>query len=142
MPTQGLPSFTKTGTATRRGEFNPPTFRSCAPFSWTARFVLYLWFWNQIFTCVGVNRIKLARCSLSGADKYLCWRNLLSSSYVCALEKRTRRFRFLCVKLGSFEVLRWSWSFSSSCSMSWSSCSWSWSERGSARCGDVADGPT
>ena len=37
----------------------------------------------------------LARCSLSGADRYRCCLNLRSSSYVCALEKRTRLLRFL-----------------------------------------------
>ena len=133
FPIHGRPSLTSTGTATRRGEFRLPTFKSWAPFSWTARFVLYLWFWNQIFTCVGVSRIRLARCSLSGADKYLCCLNLLSNSYVCALENRTRRFRFLCDKLESEPALSgWSLSLSSSCSklswiLSWSwSCSWSW----------------
>lgn len=55
----------------------------------------YLWFWNQILTWVGVSCIIEAKCSLSGADRYLCWRNLRSNSYVCALEKSTRRLRFL-----------------------------------------------
>ena len=36
-----------------------------------------------------------AKCSLSGADKYLCWRNLLSSSKVWAFENSTLLFRFL-----------------------------------------------
>ena len=67
-----------------------------SPCSLMCRFCLYLWFWNQIFTCVGVRQIILARCSRSGADKYLCWRNLLSSSNVWAFVKRTRRFRFFC----------------------------------------------
>ena len=35
-----------------------------------------------------------AKCSLSGADKYLCCLNRRSNSYVCALEKRTRLFLF------------------------------------------------
>lgn len=89
----GLPSLTNTGTATRRGDGS-----GCksSPFSCRARFNLYLWFWNQIFTCVGVNRIMLAKCSLSGADKYLCCLNLRSSSYVCAFENRIRRLRFFC----------------------------------------------
>lgn len=144
FPKHGRPSLTNTGTATRRGELNPPMFKSCAPFSWTARLVLYLWFWNQIFTCVGVKRIKLAKCSRSGADRYRCWRNRLSSSYVCALENKTRRLRFLCTILGSLLLLLiWSWSWSSSswsrsCSLSWSS----WSCRGSATGGDDADAPT
>lgn len=141
FPMQGLPSFTSTGTATRLGEFKPPTFKSWAPFSWTARFVLYLWFWNQIFTCVGVKRIKLARCSLSGADKYRCCLNRLSNSYVCALENKTRRLRFLW----ETELGGWSWSLSSSCSKLWSwSRSWSWScsWRPSVTAGDTAAGPT
>ena len=65
------------------------------PFSWAALLVLYLWFWNQIFTWVGDNRIQDAKCSRSGADKYLCCLNLLSSSKVCCLENKTLRFRFL-----------------------------------------------
>lgn len=144
LPTQGLPSFTKTGTATRRGELSPPTLNSWAPFSCTARFVLYLWFWNQIFTWVGVRRIRLARCSRSGAERYLCWRNLRSNSYVCAFENKTRRFRFLCAKLGSEGMFDcWSWSWSSSCS-SWSSWSSSWSGSclGSGIGGELAEGPT
>lgn len=93
---QGLPSRTKTGTATRRGDGSAPgCCCSWTPFSCCARFVLYRWFWNQIFTWVGVRRIILARCSRSGADRYLCCRNRRSSSNVCALEKSTRRFRFL-----------------------------------------------
>ena len=88
---QGLPSLTNTGTATLRGEGRG--FKS-KPFSARDRFNLYLWFWNQIFTCVGVNLIILARCSRSGADKYLCCRNLLSNSYVCAFENKTLLLRF------------------------------------------------
>lgn len=61
---QGLPSLTSTGTATRLGEHPllPASTRSLA-----ALFVLYLWFWNQIFTWVGVRRMMEARCSRSGA---------------------------------------------------------------------------
>lgn len=66
---QGFPSLTNTGTATLLGEGRG--FKS-SPFSCLARFSLYLWFWNQIFTCTGVSRIMLARCSLSGAERYLC----------------------------------------------------------------------
>lgn len=90
---QGLPSRTRTGTATRRGDGKG--FMS-NPFSWRARFILYLWFWNHIFTCVGLSRIMLAKCSLSGAERYLCCRKRRSSSYVCALENNTLRFRFFC----------------------------------------------
>lgn len=79
---QGFPSLTNTGTATLLGEGRG--FKS-SPFSCLARFSLYLWFWNQIFTCTGVSRIMLARCSLSGAERYL---------WVWALENRTRLFRF------------------------------------------------
>lgn len=74
---QGFPSLTKTGTATRLGEGRWVT---SIPFSARALFILYRWFWNQIFTWVGVRRIKLARCSLSGADRYLCCLKRRSSS--------------------------------------------------------------
>jgi hypothetical protein len=37
----------------------------------------------------------LARCSLSGADRYRCCLNLRSNSYVCAFENRTLLLRFL-----------------------------------------------
>ena len=92
----GLPSLTKTGMATRLGETN---WTISMPFSARALFILYLWFWNQIFTWVGVSRRALARCSLSGAERYLCWRNLRSSSYVWALEKSTLLFLFFTVSL-------------------------------------------
>jgi len=51
----GLPSRTSTGTATRLGEDRALAAAAawcstCMPFSCCARFVLYLWFWNQIFT--------------------------------------------------------------------------------------------
>lgn len=95
----GFPSRTSTGTATRRGDGIGPCCWCCwcsyDPFSLCALFVLYRWFWNQIFTWVGVSRMRLARCSRSGADRYFCWRNRLSNSYVWAFEKRTRRLRFL-----------------------------------------------
>lgn len=39
-----------------------------------------LYLMNAKLTCVGVRWIKLAKCSLSGADKYFCCLNLLSSS--------------------------------------------------------------
>lgn len=75
---QGLPSRTKTGTATLRGEGRGVMSK---PFSCLALFVLYLWFWNQILTCVGVKRMMLAKCSLSGAERYLCCRNLKFRKY-------------------------------------------------------------
>lgn len=131
----GLPSFTRTGTATLRGDVNPPTLISCVPFSWYARLVLYLWFWNQILTWVGVNLIKLARCSLSGAERYFCCRNLRSNSKVWAFEKRTLRLRFLWERdVSPTDGESWSLSPSSS---SWSSMS----TRRSAPGGDVADAP-
>lgn len=37
-------------------------------------------------TCVGVKCINDAKCSLSGADKYFCCLNLLSSSYTCNIQ--------------------------------------------------------
>lgn len=90
---QGFPSLINNGTATLLGEHPLPL---ASTLSVAARFVLYLWFWNQIFTCVGVSRMIEARCSLSGALKYLCCRKRLSSSNVCAFENNTRLFRFLC----------------------------------------------
>lgn len=57
------------------------------------RLHLYLLFWNQIFTCVEVSLSKLASCSLSGADRYLCCLNLLSNSNTCAWENSTLGFR-------------------------------------------------
>lgn len=115
----GLPSLTSTGTATRLGDGS-----GCksSPFSWRARFNLYLWFWNQIFTCVGVSLMILAKCSLSGADKYLCCRNRRSSSYVCAFENKIRRFRFFCVS-EEFELFWESPSVTSSSSPSFSDSS-------------------
>lgn len=81
----GLPSLTKTGTATRRGEgrASPPYLSrlgrasSCSGGSG-----------DQIFTCVGVRRIRLARCSRSGADRYRCCRKRRSSSRRSALWRR------------------------------------------------------
>lgn len=90
---QGFPSFISNGTATLLGEHPLPL---ASTLSVAALFVLYLWFWNQIFTWVGVSRMMEAKCSLSGALRYLCWRKRLSSSKVCALENSTRLFRFLC----------------------------------------------
>ncbi len=90
----GLPSRTKMGTTTLRSTGG--WLRSWAH-SIRALFILYLWFWNQIFTCVGVRRSRCASCSRSGEDRYRCWRKHLSSSYVWALENNTRRFfRFSC----------------------------------------------
>lgn len=73
----GLPSRTSTGTATRLGDG-----RGCksSPFSCRARFNLYLWFWNHIFTCTGDSLIMLAKCSRSGAERYRCCLNRRSSS--------------------------------------------------------------
>jgi len=69
-PVQGFPSLTNTGTATRRGDGRvvtpaPPCgpWGSWRPFSCCALFVLYRWFWNQIFTC-GDQRENL---------KQTCW---------------------------------------------------------------------
>ena len=98
---QGFPSLTKTGTATRLGEGRWVT---SIPFSARALFILYRWFWNQIFTWVGVRRIKLARCSLSGAERYLCCLKRRSSSYVCALENKTLLLRFFPESLPLLEV--------------------------------------
>lgn len=94
----GFPSFTSTGTATRRGDcccWQEP--ESCCIWCWDAlslacRFILYRWFWNHIFTCVGVRWIIVAKCSRSGADRYFCCLNRRSSSYTWAWEKSTRRF--------------------------------------------------
>lgn len=91
----GLPSFTSTGTATRLGDCCAHRFAVSGcwvalSFAW--RFILYLWFWNQILTWVGVRWIMLAKCSLSGADRYFCCLKRRSSSYTCAWEKSTRRF--------------------------------------------------
>lgn len=86
----GLPSLTRTGKETRRGESRYGSI----PFSARALFTLYRWFWNQIFTCVGVKCKTLARCSLSGADKYLCCLKRLSNSNVCVFENRILRLRF------------------------------------------------
>ncbi len=86
----GLPSLTRTGIQTRRGESR----YGSSPFSARALFTLYRWFWNQIFTCVGVNCKTLARCSLSGADKYLCCLKHLSSSNVWVFENRILLLRF------------------------------------------------
>lgn len=93
---QGLPSRTRTGTATRRGDGSG--FKS-KPFSCLERFNLYRWFWNHILTCTGLSLIILAKCSLSGADRYLCCLNRRSSSYVWAFENKTLRFRFFCDSL-------------------------------------------
>lgn len=63
----GLPSRTSTGTATRLGEDRALAAAAawcstCMPFSCCARFVLYLWFWNQIFTWNNVkNKEKSVR---------------------------------------------------------------------------------
>lgn len=82
----------------------------------------HLWFWNQIFTWVGVSLIIEAKCSRSGADRYFCCRNRRSSSNVCALENNTLRFRFLwppCVWWSSsLSPLASSWSAPSSFSLS------------------------
>lgn len=102
---QGFPSLISNGTATLLGE-HPLPLASVA-----ALFVLYLWFWNQIFTWVGVSRIIEAKCSLSGALRYFCWRKRLSSSNVCALENSTRLFRFLC-------SVSWGWISFACCSSS------------------------
>lgn len=102
---QGFPSLISNGTATLLGE-HPLPLASVA-----ALFVLYLWFWNQIFTWVGVSRIIEAKCSLSGALRYFCWRKRLSSSNVCALENSTRLFRFLC-------SVSWGWVSFACCSSS------------------------
>ena len=103
-PKHGFPSLTKTGTATRRGDWRLTALMFwwwwwwwSIPFSCAARLVLYRWFWNQILTCVGDKRMSDARCSRSGADKYRCWRNRRSSSKVCAFENKTLRLRFLLI---------------------------------------------
>lgn len=128
----GFPSRTRTGTATLLGEGKGVMSK---PFSCLAFFNLYLWFWNQIFIWVGDNRRMLARCSLSGADRYLCCLNLLSNSYVCALLNRTRLFFFFEdvseEERPSFPVsLRWqsmtSSDMTSSSSSSSSECRRSW----------------
>ena len=115
---------------------NPPPPTSTR--SLAALFVLYRWFWNQIFTWVGVRRIIDAKCSRSGALRYRCCLNRRSNSYVWAFEKSTRRFRFLqfsppdppscrCASLSSSPPLS-----PRSSSYSWSSASnslhdcWSW----------------
>lgn len=54
--------------------------------SWR-RFVLYLRFWNHIFTWVSVSFKAVARSALSGPDRYFWWPNLLSNSKTCWLEK-------------------------------------------------------
>lgn len=95
---QALPSLARAGTASRRGDcgcahkVSVSCCSCCVALSFACRFILYRWFWNQILTCVGVRWIMLARCSLSGADRYFCCLNLLSSSYTWAWEKSTRRF--------------------------------------------------
>ena len=58
------------------------------------RFVLYLRFWNQIFTWVSVNFNMAARPARSGPERYFCWLNRLSSSKTCACENAARE-RFL-----------------------------------------------
>ena len=80
-PVQGFPSLTNTGTATRRGDGRvvtpaPPwgPWVSWSPFSCCALFVLYRWFWNQIFTC-GYQRERLWRrpAGLSGGAGSMIW---------------------------------------------------------------------
>lgn len=48
--------------------------------------------WNQILICVGVKVRLFASVSRSGADKYFCNLNLLSSSTTCDCENRIRGF--------------------------------------------------
>lgn len=86
----GLPSLTRTGIDTLRGESR----NGSNPFSARALFTLYRWFWNHIFTCVGVKCKSLARCSRSGADKYLCCLKRRSNSKVWVFENRILRLRF------------------------------------------------
>lgn len=75
-PVHGLPSLTRTGTATLRGDgrvVTPgptwPPWGSWSPFSCCARFVLYRWFWNQIFTC-GNTRHRFSQLSLKSLDNH------------------------------------------------------------------------
>lgn len=51
-------------------------------------------------TWVGVRWIRAARCSRSGALRYFCCLNRLSSSWTCCWVNRTRRFR-LCGRWGN-----------------------------------------
>ena len=50
-----------------------------------------------IVTWVGVRWMRLARCSRSGAERYFCCLNLLSSSYTCTaiLKSKQRRYHHL-----------------------------------------------
>lgn len=86
---QGFPSRTSTGTDTLLGGGRDTISKL---WSCLCRLHLYLLFWNQILTWVGVSLSTPARWSLSGADRYLCCLKRRSSSYTCAWEKRTRGF--------------------------------------------------
>ena len=47
-----------------------------------------------IVTWVGVRWMRLARCSRSGAERYFCCLNLLSSSYTCTAIVKVKQRRY------------------------------------------------
>ena len=75
-------TLTATFLAVMGGQFTADT--SCR------RFVLYLRFWNQIFTWVSVSFNMAAKPARSGPERYFCWLNRRSSSKTCACEKAAR----------------------------------------------------
>ena len=71
------------------------------PFSLKTFFVLYLLFWNQIFTWLWLKPVSAAICFRSCGFKYCFMRNIFSSSKVCALENRILRLVFFFFVLTS-----------------------------------------
>ena len=86
FPSSWYRTFTATVFAVIGGQFTAAT-------SWR-RFVLYLRFWNQIFTWFSVSFNMAAKPARSGPERYFCWLNRRSNSKTCAWENAARD-RFL-----------------------------------------------
>ena len=99
----GWSSRTKTLTATlfAEDEFDPLDVNTVAVVLCSCscncfRLVLYLRFWNHIFTCVSVNFSACAKSARSGPERYRCWLNRRSNSYTWACENAALDLFFRC----------------------------------------------